>query len=89
MTRSGRITTHPVRATKITLASAAIPGVVSVRPPHDVGDSELPMPLPEICRDARRVEDREGKSEQPGGAQEPNREDVFDTFRPGRGDQHQ
>ena len=48
ITRSGRITTHPVSATKITLASAAIPGVVSVRPFHDVGDSEPPMPLPEI-----------------------------------------
>ena len=48
MTRSGRVTTHPVRRTKITRASAAMPGVVSVRPLQAVGDSELPIPLPEI-----------------------------------------
>ena len=44
MTRSGRMTTQPVSTTKITRASAAMPGVVSVSPPHDVGDNELPMP---------------------------------------------
>src|SRR6185436_11165440 len=48
MTRSGRMTTHAVSTTKITRASAAMPGVVSVRPPHDVGDNELPIPLPVI-----------------------------------------
>src|SRR3954468_10624610 len=48
MTLSGRITTQPVSNTKITRKSAAMPGVVSVRPPHDVGDNELPMLLPVI-----------------------------------------
>src|SRR4029079_1475744 len=48
MTRSGRNTTQPVSNTKITRNSAAMPGVVSVRPPHEVGDNELPMPLPVI-----------------------------------------
>ncbi len=46
MTRSGRMTTHPVSNTKITRASAAMPGVVSVRPLHAVGEIELPIPLP-------------------------------------------
>src|SRR4051812_41463246 len=48
MTLSGRITTQPVNNTKITRRSAAMPGVVSVRPPHEVGDNELPMLLPVI-----------------------------------------
>ena len=90
MTRSGRMTTHPVSSTKITLASAAMPGVVSVRPLHDVGDSELPMPLPVICavmHAALKIANASVSSH--AERKEANGEDVLDTFRPRGGDQHQ
>ena len=90
MTRSGRITTHPVRRTKIIRANAAMPGVVSVRSLHAVGDSELPMPSPEIRAATHAVlKTANGQGQQPCRAQEPNGEDVLDTFGPGGGDQHQ